>query len=67
MYYVYFETEARLLHEEAKYNVEVATRQIQEEVAEDLRTYGEVKNVQLLSEPYEKYPVLTRETYKRNI
>ena len=67
MYYIYFETESRLLHEGTKYNIEVPTRAMQDEIAIDLEKYGEVFNVQKLNEPVSEYPVLTPETYKRNI
>ena len=67
MFYIYFETESRLLHEGTKYNIEVPTRTMQDEIASDLEKYGEVFNVQKLNEPVSKYPVLTPETYKRNI
>ena len=67
MFYIYFETESRLLHEGTKYNIEVPTRALQDEIASDLEKYGEVSNVQKLDEPVSEYPVLTKETYKRNI
>lgn len=67
MYYIYFETESRLLHEGTKYNIEVPTRELQDEIANDLEKYGEVSKVQKLNEPVSEYPVLTKETYKRNI
>ena len=67
MFYIYFETESRLLHEGTKYNIEVPTRTMQDEIASDLEKYGEVFNVQKLNEPISEYPVLTPETYKRNI
>ncbi|WP_455662469.1 hypothetical protein [Pradoshia sp.] len=67
MFYIYFETESRLLHEGTKYNIEVPTRKLQDEIANDLEKYGEVFNVKKLDEPVTEYPVLTKETYKRNI
>ena len=67
MYYVYFETEPRLLHEGTKYNIEVPTRELQDTIASDLEKYGEVFNVQKLDAPVDQFPVLTKENYKRNI
>lgn len=67
MFYIFFETESRLLHEGTKYNIELPTRQLQDEIASDLEKYAEVFNVQKLNEPVPEYPVLTKETYKRNI
>ena len=50
MYYVYFETEPRLLHEGTKYNVEVPTRELQDAInLRNMERFSMYKNSMLQS------------------